>query len=187
MYPLTAFLLAVSGAMLIGLVLVLAWAVARERHYERQLAQKDEQYAQALRREGELSAQAQRLTAEQGRLRLRVRRLEERHAARGELIRDLGIDPERLEQTRESLLGVLAILRIRIGMLLVADLSRVALRDAAAAAGGHAHRAFQQLDARLQGNGGPQHDQQSRQLLREMVDVGHMERPLAETTEEMTP
>ncbi|MCP1675404.1 hypothetical protein J2T57_002554 [Natronocella acetinitrilica] len=185
MYPLTAFLLAASGAMLIGLILVLAWALSRERYYERLLEAREDQYAQALKREGELSAQTNQLLEDQARARLRVQRLEERYVMRGELIRDLGLDPERIEQSRESLLGVLAILRIRIGLLLVSDLNRVALRDVTTAAGGRAGLAFRQLDDKLRGEGGPQHDQQSRQLLREMIDVSHIEKSVSDVPEPM--
>lgn len=185
MYPLTAFLLAVSGAMLIGLVLVLAWALSRERYFEQQMEQKENQYAEALKREGQLSAQTAQLLDEQARSRVRAQRMEEALIRRAEVIRDLGIDPERLEQTRESLLGVLAILRVRVGLLLASELNRVALRDVAQAAGGRTAEVFRQLDDRLRGEGGPHHDQQSRQLLRELLDISHLEKPVSERPERM--
>ena len=185
LYPLTAFLLAVSGGLLVGLVVVLAWALSRERQHERALEVKEAQYAGALKREGELTAQVQRLMEDQARSRLRIQRLEERYLRRGELIRDLGLDPERLEQSRDSLLGVLAIHRVRIALLLAAELNRVALRDVANASGGRTLQAFQQLDGKLRGEGGPVQDQRSRQLLREMIDGDAMERTVSETPERM--
>ena len=185
MYPLTAFLLAASGGLLVGLVVVLAWALSRERQHERTLEAKEAQYASALKREGELTAQVQRLIEDQARSRLRIQRLEERYLRRGELIRDLGLDPERLEQSRDSLLGVLAIHRVRIALLLAAELNRVALRDVANASGGRTLQAFQQLDGKLRGEGGPVQDQRSRQLLREMIDGDAIERTVSETPERM--
>ncbi len=185
MDALTAFLAAISAALFVGLVLVLAWALTRERYYENQLHAKEDQFAEALKREGQLTAKLQQLVDDKTRANLRIQRMEQRYISRGELIRDLGLNPEHLEQSRESLYGMLAITRVRIGILLAAELNRIALRDVAVAAGGRTENVYQQLNKRLaDGDVGYQHDQHARHLLREMLDVDRLESPLKENVNE---
>ncbi|MDN3517932.1 hypothetical protein QWY84_09945 [Aquisalimonas lutea] len=180
MTPFATLFAAIAALLLLSLIAVLTWSVGREQQHERQLREKDADYAEALRRQGELRAETERLRGEQVRSAQRAKRMEEHFRRRGELIRELGLDPGRLEQGYDSLHGVTAISRIRIGILLAATLHRTSLEEVAATAGGRTERVFQQMTGRLaRGDNGYQQDQQARDLLTRIIDDHTIERPVA--------
>ena len=179
MTPLATFFAAVAAMLLIGLVAILVWSLGREQHYDRQIRRKDDEYAEALRRQGELSAQITQLRGEQVKAAQRAKRMEELYIQRGHLIRAMGLDSSALEKGLDSLHGVNAITRIRIGILIASHLNRLRLQEVAQATGGQAETLFQRMSTRLaQGQGGFQQDQYARDLLVEMIDEDGMEHPV---------
>ena len=178
----TLFLITVSTTLLIAVIVVLVWSLNREQHFERQLQRKEADHAEALRRQGELSAQITGLQGEQVRQAQQLRRTEERLRRRGELIQDLGLDPDRLEQVRDGLHGVDVVLRLRVGIVIVAALNRLHLEETAQQTSARAEALCRQLSARLgSGEGGAhQQDQRARDAIEQIIDDRHMDQPVGQ-------
>ncbi|MFV8834263.1 hypothetical protein [Aquisalimonas sp.] len=185
MTPIATFLAATSAMLLVSLIAILVWSLGREQHYERQLREKQDEYAEALRRQGELTAEVSKLQGEQTKAAQRAKRMESLYKERGELIRELGLDPAALERGLAGLHGINAFSRIRVGISLSATLNRLTLQEFCLATGGQPEKLFQQMNTRLaQGHGGYQQDHHSRELVADMIDDNRIMQPVNPITED---
>ncbi|MFO7858463.1 MAG: hypothetical protein R6V11_06025 [Ectothiorhodospiraceae bacterium] len=178
MTALTIFFAITAGLLLVSLIIVLTWSVSREQQHERQLQRVEMDHAQALRRQGELSSELKRTRDQQARTLQQARRQESVVREREMLIRQLGLDPARLERGQQSLHGPTALLRLRIGILLASTLPRRELADTATGRGEYARTVLGQLNERLSsGQNGYQQDEQARRVVYESLDSEALAQP----------
>ena len=180
MNALSLFLLSLCASLAVGLALLGLLLVARERTFERRLAEHDTAFRDAVRREAEVSERLQSALRQQARSQQHMSRLQLHYEAREALIRDLGIEPDRLSAGRESLFGNLAIMCMRVGLLLSSVLDVATLRETAKQHDLTAHDVCKELERRLTGRGGAEHDRQARHQVQAMLNADLMRRPLAE-------
>lgn len=175
------FLLSLCVSLITGLVLLGWWMIARERSFQKRHAEQELAFRDAVRREAELSQRLQSALRQQVRYQQQLGRMETHYKERASLIRDLGIEPDRLAAGREALHGNLAFLRMRLGLLLGAaaetsQLCELARQHDALAAG-----LCRQLERTLSGRGGIEHDRETRRRVQTMLDPELMQRTLAES------
>jgi len=90
------FLLSLCVSLITGLVLLGWWMIARERSFQKRHAEQELAFRDAVRREAELSQRLQSALRQQVRYQQQLGRMETHYKERASLIRDLGIEPDRL-------------------------------------------------------------------------------------------
>lgn len=177
------FLLSLCVSLATGLVLLAWWMIARERSFQQRHAEQELAFREVVRRESELSERLQNALRQQVRGQQQLSRMEAHYQERAGLIRDLGIDPDRLAAGREALFGKLAFLRMRLGLLLASSSDTSLLCELSRQHDVLAAGLCRELERTLSGRGGIEHDREARRRVQTMLDPDLMQRNLGESEE----